>query len=416
MTSEEVKPRKSKRKAVICEAEDGADTTTALEKKEKRTRKDESGNGDKVKKTKKKTKDAAADGNTTNIEQADKPKMEKSKKKESIGDQVETEAEVQSSKEKRKTKRKAADNADVKKEEGAGTDGQDGTGSIKKKRKKENKEDTDENKVISNNDETSARVEDKKGKDKKRKRSGEEEDDMPADASDQKVTNNPDSESTGAPDKKKKRRKKKTPKPKAKPTAIQKLKQRQSMREKLLAKEGALDSNTEKAGATEETKVSEPDTVKGKSLLVAPPSAPGESKRRQAAVEYLQQYVTDRENWKFQKVRQVWILRNLWYTHQLNDEAFALALQYIKDLSHKAREETIDEAKEIIRLTDPKATIPKKGEQIGNKIKFVESDGESDEESDRNSTSDDEGAKDSEPQKIIVNRAKRVLAILKPFL
>ncbi|KAJ3177131.1 hypothetical protein HDU87_004623 [Geranomyces variabilis] len=242
---------------------------------------------------------------------------------------------------------------------------------------------------------------------------------------------------------------KKVRKPRAKPTAVQKLKLRESLR----AKRIAVDSSVLAAASTTTTTTaaspptdSEPTTPDAAppstttttttankkpiraDLLQTPKSAPGEAKRRQAAVEYLDCWLNRRNEWKFQKVRQVWILRNLWYAHQLDDAQFETALAYAKDLSHQARQETIEEAREIVRMADPDVGTVKKGVVEGNKIKFI-NDSDDEEEEDENeeekvAEKTAEPAGDDAPsgeQKaplvnpLIVSRAKKMIAALKTF-
>jgi hypothetical protein len=72
------------------------------------------------------------------------------------------------------------------------------------------------------------------------------------------------------------------------------------------------------------------------------------TKARDAALGYLEQFVKDRKNWKFQKVRQTWILRNLYYQHQIDNEYFKMALKYMANMGERAKQETIEEAKSLL--------------------------------------------------------------------
>lgn len=47
-----------------------------------------------------------------------------------------------------------------------------------------------------------------------------------------------------------------------------------------------------------------------------------ESKAKTAALHYLDTFTKDKANWKFQKVRQVWILQNMYFSKQMNNEQF----------------------------------------------------------------------------------------------
>jgi hypothetical protein len=91
---------------------------------------------------------------------------------------------------------------------------------------------------------------------------------------------------------------------------------------------------------------------------------------REAALNYLNTFVNDKPNWKFQKVRQTWILRNLYYQHEINNEHFKYALSYMLNMGEKAKKETVAEAKnfleskaseESLEITD---TIRKRAKKI----------------------------------------------------
>ncbi|KAJ3001247.1 hypothetical protein HKX48_002987 [Thoreauomyces humboldtii] len=232
---------------------------------------------------------------------------------------------------------------------------------------------------------------------------------------------------------------------KIKLTPAQKFEQRKVMRSKLLAQESSVIEATKNPSAaittveaTAEVDSAAPagSDVPARDLLQTPTSAPGEGKRRAAAVEYLDKYVNNKAAWKFQKLRQVWILRNLWYTHQLNDEEFEMALKYVKNLSLQAREETVEEAKEILRLSDPTVSAVKKGVVEGNKIKFSNSDDEDSDFDDEKeavvkeetkasadaevadeATADEQASrKEVTVNPVIVSRAKKIVAALRTFL
>ena len=70
----------------------------------------------------------------------------------------------------------------------------------------------------------------------------------------------------------------------------------------------------------------------------------GEEIRRVEAREYLRCWKEDKTNWKFNKTRQTWLLKNLFLPEALNDETFGIALEYLRPLKGNAREETIKQA------------------------------------------------------------------------
>ena len=46
------------------------------------------------------------------------------------------------------------------------------------------------------------------------------------------------------------------------------------------------------------------------------------SKAKTAALEYLSLFIKNKEKWKFQKVRQIWLLQNMYFSIQLDNEQF----------------------------------------------------------------------------------------------
>ncbi|KAJ2961257.1 hypothetical protein NQZ79_g3500 [Umbelopsis isabellina] len=66
-----------------------------------------------------------------------------------------------------------------------------------------------------------------------------------------------------------------------------------------------------------------------------------------SSVEYLRAWKSDRSSWKFQKVRQTWLLSNLYDEIKIGDEDFAILLEYLQELKGKARQTTIEEATQI---------------------------------------------------------------------
>eukprot|EP01130_Rhizamoeba_saxonica_P011043 TRINITY_DN4572_c0_g1_i1.p1 TRINITY_DN4572_c0_g1~~TRINITY_DN4572_c0_g1_i1.p1 ORF type:complete len:129 (+),score=29.41 TRINITY_DN4572_c0_g1_i1:109-495(+) len=67
-----------------------------------------------------------------------------------------------------------------------------------------------------------------------------------------------------------------------------------------------------------------------------------------AAITYLVKWKKDRENWKFQKVRQVWLLKNLYNVELITKKHFRYLLQYIDGLRGNWRQILIDQAESFI--------------------------------------------------------------------
>ncbi|KAJ3074052.1 hypothetical protein HDU98_012247 [Podochytrium sp. JEL0797] len=70
---------------------------------------------------------------------------------------------------------------------------------------------------------------------------------------------------------------------------------------------------------------------------------------KEQAAEYLKMWKSDRANWKFQKSRQLWILRHLLDQWNIADDDFKIAVKYCKDLPEgNARTVTLGQMKEVI--------------------------------------------------------------------
>jgi hypothetical protein len=76
-----------------------------------------------------------------------------------------------------------------------------------------------------------------------------------------------------------------------------------------------------------------------KKPVVATPAAPAATvvESKVLALEYLRQWSSARASWKFQKVRQVWLLEHVYDKDQLPKKEFALMTEYIKELKGAAR-------------------------------------------------------------------------------
>lgn len=73
-----------------------------------------------------------------------------------------------------------------------------------------------------------------------------------------------------------------------------------------------------------------------------------EQKGDKLASEYLKQWSDDRKNWKFQKVRQVWLLKHMYKQDQVTDDDFEILLLYLDGLKGKSREVTVKQAEDIM--------------------------------------------------------------------
>ncbi|XP_052070840.1 uncharacterized protein LOC127709379 [Mytilus californianus] len=69
---------------------------------------------------------------------------------------------------------------------------------------------------------------------------------------------------------------------------------------------------------------------------------------KELAIAYLKLWKKNRDEWKFQKVRQVWLLSNMLDSEMIKDKHFKTLLLYLDGLKGKARETTSLAAQKII--------------------------------------------------------------------
>ncbi|XP_013782013.1 uncharacterized protein C7orf50 homolog [Limulus polyphemus] len=73
------------------------------------------------------------------------------------------------------------------------------------------------------------------------------------------------------------------------------------------------------------------------------------AKAKENALLYLKLWHTDRHNWSFKKIQQIWLLKNLYQTEQISDDEFEILLEYLVGLKGAARERLVEEAEKLIR-------------------------------------------------------------------
>ncbi|KAF8980544.1 hypothetical protein BGZ46_004027 [Entomortierella lignicola] len=71
------------------------------------------------------------------------------------------------------------------------------------------------------------------------------------------------------------------------------------------------------------------------------------------SLAYLVGWKKSRATWKFQKMRQVWLLNNMYDDGQLPNTHWDIFLEYIRELKGAARNSAIEEAKKIVDAPEP---------------------------------------------------------------
>ncbi|KAM4715972.1 protein cholesin isoform 1-T3 [Anableps anableps] len=62
------------------------------------------------------------------------------------------------------------------------------------------------------------------------------------------------------------------------------------------------------------------------------------------ALEYLTCWAERRSEWKFQKIRQTWLLQHMFDSEKVSDDTFAVLLRYLDGLFGRAKETTVQKA------------------------------------------------------------------------
>ncbi|KAG9062816.1 hypothetical protein KI688_005122 [Linnemannia hyalina] len=88
-----------------------------------------------------------------------------------------------------------------------------------------------------------------------------------------------------------------------------------------------------------------------------------ESDAAAPGLAYLVEWKKARETWKFQKLRQVWLINHMYDDKQLPDSHWSLFLEYIHDLKGAARNSAIADAKKIVEAPESEDEEEKEKEE-----------------------------------------------------
>ncbi|XP_074137225.1 protein cholesin isoform X2 [Sminthopsis crassicaudata] len=70
------------------------------------------------------------------------------------------------------------------------------------------------------------------------------------------------------------------------------------------------------------------------------------------ALDYLTSWANKREEWKFQKTRQTWLLLHMYDSNKVPDKHFSILLDYLEGLKGRAREVTVQKAEMLMKKLD----------------------------------------------------------------
>ncbi|KAL9956885.1 hypothetical protein ACROYT_G038438 [Oculina patagonica] len=100
---------------------------------------------------------------------------------------------------------------------------------------------------------------------------------------------------------------------------------------------------------SEDVDTEETDTVKKEKKKKSKRQPGQESKTTiHPGIDYLHTWHNSRGNWNFKKVRQVWLLQNMFDQEQISDENFQILLKYLEGLKGAAKDKTIEMAEQSL--------------------------------------------------------------------
>ncbi|KAI8352605.1 hypothetical protein B0O80DRAFT_487915 [Mortierella sp. GBAus27b] len=116
-----------------------------------------------------------------------------------------------------------------------------------------------------------------------------------------------------------------------------------SKREKSSKSKRQLDDQSESNNSSSKSKKAK--QVDDATLATLDTSIPG--------LAYLVEWKRSRTTWKFQKLRQIWLLNHMYDDHQIPDTHWDIFLEYIHDLKGAARDAAVQDAKKIVEAPEP---------------------------------------------------------------
>lgn len=86
------------------------------------------------------------------------------------------------------------------------------------------------------------------------------------------------------------------------------------------------------------------------------------SNAKQKALSYLSTWKYSRNEWKFEKLKQIWLMNNLLNEDAISDSLFPVVLEYFEGCEGKAREGLLSKGMEVIRKAEMELDEDKKEE------------------------------------------------------
>ncbi|XP_073411313.1 protein cholesin isoform X2 [Dendrobates tinctorius] len=89
------------------------------------------------------------------------------------------------------------------------------------------------------------------------------------------------------------------------------------------------------------------------------------------ALQYLKSWSKKRPDWKFQKIRQTWLLMNMYDLEKVSDKHFKMLLGYLENVKGSARDTTVQKAEEYMTEYDKRESQEEPDLRRMNRIRDV---------------------------------------------
>ncbi|XP_065226167.1 dentin sialophosphoprotein [Planococcus citri] len=100
-----------------------------------------------------------------------------------------------------------------------------------------------------------------------------------------------------------------------------------------------------------------------KPVIEKTPATPANARKKVKASSYLKCWKEDRQNWKFEKLTQLWLIKNMLQEDMVPGEEFEYFQEYLVDLKGAARKLVIDLCNKVISFMEQKQIEEEKMEQ-----------------------------------------------------
>ncbi|XP_069701161.1 protein cholesin [Periplaneta americana] len=100
---------------------------------------------------------------------------------------------------------------------------------------------------------------------------------------------------------------------------------------------------------------------KGKKAKNIPTAVKNEDGNKDKCLSYLKKWHEDRQNWKFEKLRQIWLLQNMFEAEKIPDSDFDVLVNYISSIRGQAKQTVTEKAMKVIKTREKWTELTQQG-------------------------------------------------------